>query len=106
MSKRRLRKRRHVVEAHRAELRAAVRKVADSALREIDAKMMAVSRMAADALDGGGCYARPLGLLRGQIPAGQSFKLDPGEFIGMLDCNGVHRTLDELDEAAGPEDWQ
>lgn len=94
-----MRKRRHIVEAQRAEFRQTVKLLADSVRREIDEKAMAVSRMAASSLK---LSKRPLGLLRGTVPPVQSAKLAPGEFIGMLDCGGNHCTIEELDAAAGP----
>lgn len=107
MSKRKVRKRRHLVEAKRrhlveakrAEFRQTVGLLAVSVRREINEKAMAISRMAASSLK---LSKRPLGLLCGTIPAGQSPKLEPGEFIGMLDCGGNHCTIEELDAAAGP----
>jgi hypothetical protein len=47
MSKRKVRKRRHLVEAKRAEFQQTVQLYVDSVRREIDEKLLAVSRMAA-----------------------------------------------------------
>lgn len=55
-----------------------VRQMAQSLRREIDAKLFCMGKMAAQALP----KTRPLGLLRGTIPPGQSPKLEPGDFFG------------------------
>lgn len=79
MSRRKVRKRRHLVEAQRAEFRQAKQRLADSVRHRIDETLLYLSHMAAASL-----------------PA------ETGEFIGMLDCGGAHRTIEELDAAAGP----
>ncbi|MBK9949914.1 MAG: hypothetical protein IPP12_22530 [Nitrospira sp.] len=79
MSNRRLRKRRHIREARHAETRVAVKQVAELLRREIDEKLMALSRMSAPLLTA----TRPLGLLRGSVQVEQSPKLEPGEFLSM-----------------------
>lgn len=55
-----------------------VLQMSQSLRREIDAKLLYTGQMAAQALP----KTRPLGLLRGTVPPGQSPKLEPGEFFG------------------------